>query len=150
MSLSSPVITGQVVGHPVEDLSASSETGAVLLAQGLLEEVYRRREAIGFSLVLLLCLLAAAVGLRVWSLDGNAATALESPDFSVPSASSDPITGGPSGTWQRFGDLGSQKRSQSPAAVPSGTSTTTFSATPDAPGAGVVSPTTTTAQPGSS
>ena len=144
------MITGQVVGQPSRDVSTATETGAVLVAQGVLEELYRRREAIGFSVVLLLCLLAAAIGLRVWSLDGTAATALESPDFGVPSASSDPVEGGPSGTWQRWGDLGSQKRSQSPTAVPSGTSTTTFSATPTAPTNAAASPTTTTVKPGSS
>lgn len=74
-----------------------------------------------------LFLLAAAVGLQVWTVDVAAGAALDNPGLTVSDSSTDAATNGPSGTWQRWGDLGSQKLSQSPAAVLEGSSTTTFS-----------------------
>lgn len=150
VSLSSPVITGQVPGHQRRDNRAPAESASAVLAHGVLEELYRRRGAIGFAFALLLCLLAAAVGLRVWGTDATSATALDGPAVSVSNASSDPVGGGPSGTWQRWGDLDSEKRSQRPVSAPSGTSTTTFSDVEAAPGAASVGATTTTTGPGSS
>ncbi|MEM7323742.1 MAG: hypothetical protein AAF531_11710 [Actinomycetota bacterium] len=105
------------------------EPSGALLAYGLLEELYRRRRAVTAALVMILCLIAAAVGVRVWGVAGSASTALDTPGYTVSDSSAEDR--GPMGTWQRWGDLGSQKRSAPSLVDPSGSSTTTFTSGED-------------------